>query len=457
LVHSLLLPPGSPALPIWPLAKGQDLAHLPETARAWMTASAYEPAPGRVLIVPGPDGALAGVIFGVEGADAVHRDPFLAANLARDLPAGAYRFDGALADPRVSTIGFLLGTYRFDRYRRPEIRTVQLVLPDGVDPADVFRVVEGVRLARDLVNTPSNDMGPEELEAAARELCGRHGGWFVAISGDELERGFPLIHAVGCSSPRAPRLIDFSWGEENHPRVTLVGKGVCFDTGGLDIKPDAAMLIMKKDMGGAANALGLAHMIMDARLPVRLRVLIPAVENAVSGTSFRPGDIYRSRKGISVEIGNTDAEGRLVLADALALADEETPDLLIDLATLTGAARVALGPEIAPVFTDDDGLAEDLVRAGDAENDPVWRLPLWKRYDRLLDSKVADMNNVASGGHAGSIIAALFLKRFVERAKAWAHFDIFAWTPSARPGRSEGGEAHAIRAIYALLKERYGG
>jgi leucyl aminopeptidase len=455
-VHSLLLPPGSSAIPIWPLVKGQDAAHLPEIAQAWMAAAAYEAVPGRVLIVPGSDGALAGVVFGVEAEDAASRDPFLAANLARDLPAGAYRFEGPLADARLSAIGFLLGTYRFDRYRKPDIRTVQLVLPDGVDPAEVFRVAEGVRLARDLVNTPSNDMGPEELEAAARELCGRHGGWFVSVSGEALERGFPLIQAVGCSSPRTPRLIDFSWGEESHPRVTIVGKGVCFDTGGLDIKPDAAMLIMKKDMGGAANALGLAHMIMDARLKVRLRVLIPAVENAVSGTSFRPGDIYRSRKGISVEIGNTDAEGRLVLADALALADEESPDLLINLATLTGAARVALGPEIPPVFTDDDGLANDLMRIGAAENDPVWRLPLWKNYDRLLDSKVADMNNVASGGHAGAIIAALFLKRFVERAKAYAHFDIFAWTPSARPGRPEGGEAHAIRTIYALLKERYG-
>jgi leucyl aminopeptidase len=422
-----------------------------------MAAVAYEPVPGRVLIVPGAEGELLGVIFGVEAEDAPHRDPFISANLARDLPAGAYRFEGPLADARLSAIGFLLGTYRFDRYRRPDIRTVQIVLPDGVEPADVFRIAEGVRLARDLVNTPSNDLGPDELEAAARELCGRHGGWFVSVSGEALERGFPLIHAVGSSSPRTPRLIDFSWGEEHHPRVTIVGKGVCFDTGGLDIKPDAAMLIMKKDMGGAANALGLAHMIMDARLQVRLRVLIPAVENAVSGTSFRPGDVYRSRKGLSVEIGNTDAEGRLVLADALALADEEAPDLLIDLATLTGAARVALGPELPPLFTDDDKLASDLMRIGMAENDPVWRLPLWKNYDRLLDSKIADMNNVASGGHGGSIIAALFLKRFVERAKAYAHLDIFAWTPSARPGRPEGGEAHAIRAIYGLLKERYGG
>ena len=407
--------------------------------------------------MPGPDGALLGAVFGVEAEDAVQRDPFHAANLARDLPAGAYHVAGPLFDARLSAIGFLLGSYRFDRYRKPDIRTVQLALPEGVDPAEVIRVAEGVRLARDLVNTPANDMGPDELASAARELAGRHGAYFVTVSGEALARGFPLIEAVGSSSPRTPRLIDFSWGEEHHPRVTIVGKGVCFDTGGLDIKPDAAMLIMKKDMGGAANALGLAHMIMDAGLSVRLRVLIPAVENAVSGTSFRPGDIYRSRKGITVEIGNTDAEGRLVLADALALADEDAPELLIDLATLTGAARVALGPELPPVFTDDDALANDLMRIGLRENDPVWRLPLWKNYDRLLDSRTADMNNVSGGGHAGAITAALFLKRFVEKAKAYAHFDIFAWTPSARPGRPEGGEAHAIRAIYALLKERYGG
>jgi leucyl aminopeptidase len=456
-VYSLLLPPGSPSIPLWPLSKGQDPGHLPEAARAWMAAAGYEPSPGKVLAVPGPDGALLGAVLGVEAENAKSRDPFLAANLVRDLPAGAYRVEGKLYDPRLAVIGFLLGCYRFDRYRKPDIKTVQLVLPEGVDPEEVLRVAEGVRLARDLVNTPSNDMGPAELEFAARELAGRHGVACTTISGDDLARDFPLIHAVGVSSPRAPRLIDFSWGDPAHPKVTLVGKGVCFDTGGLDIKPSAAMLIMKKDMGGAANVLGLAHMIMDARLPVRLRVLIPAVENAISGTSFRPGDIYRSRKGLTVEIGNTDAEGRLILADALSWADEEEPDLLIDLATLTGAARVALGPELPPVFTDDDRLAEDLVRIGMAENDPLWRLPLWKNYDRLLDSKVADMNNVSSGGHAGAITAALFLKRYVEKAKSYAHFDIFAWTPSNRPARPEGGEAHAIRAIYALLKERYAG
>ncbi len=456
-MHALLLPAGSDAVPLWPLWIGRDIGHLPQTAQTWIAASGFEAKPGRVLPVPGEAGVLCGAVFGVEAPDAKSREPFLTANLVRDLPAGAYRFEGALHDPRLAAIGFLLGSYRFDRYRKPDIRTVQLVLPEGVDGDEVVRIGEGVRLARDLVNTPSNDMGPDELEAAARELAGRFGAAFNLIAGETLARDFPLVHAVGCSSPRAPRLLDFVWGDPAHPKVTLVGKGVCFDTGGLDIKPASNMLLMKKDMGGAANALGLAHMIMDARLQVRLRVLIPAVENAVSGTSFRPGDVYRSRKGITVEIGNTDAEGRLVLADALALADEEAPDMLIDLATLTGAARVALGPDIPPVFTDDDIFAADIQRIGAVEHDPVWRLPLWARYDRMLDSRTADINNAPSGGFAGSITAALFLKRFVENAKTWAHFDIFAWTPSARPARPEGGEAQAIRALYVLLKERHGG
>ena len=455
-MQSLLLPPDAPSLPLWVLSRDQDRSRLPETVRAWIAASGFKPAPGRVLTVPGPSGGLLGAVFGVEPDDAASRDPFLAANLARDLPAGAYRFEGALPDPRLAVLGFLLGSYRFDRYRKPDVRTVQLAVPHGVDVAEVVRIAEGVRLARDLVNTPSNDMGPEELESAARELAGRHGAAFDVVRGEALTRDFPLIEAVGASSPRAPRLLDLSWGDGSHPRVTIIGKGVCFDTGGLDIKPSSAMLLMKKDMGGAANALGLAHMIMDAGLPVRLRVLIPAVENAVSGHSFRPGDIFRSRKGLTVEIGNTDAEGRLVLADALALADEEEPELLIDLATLTGAARVALGPEIPPVFTDDEAFAREIVEISMAENDPVWRLPLWRRYERMIESKVADINNAGTGGHAGAITAALFLRRFVEKAKTYAHFDIFAWTPNARPGRPEGGEAHAIRAIYACLGKRYG-
>jgi leucyl aminopeptidase len=278
------------------------------------------------------------------------------------------------------------------------------------------------------------------------------------VGDDLLKQNFPLIHAVGRASDarRAPRLIDLRWGKVGDPKVTLVGKGVCFDTGGLDLKPESAMLLMKKDMGGAAMTLALAHMIMGRGLRVSLRVLIPAVENSVSGDAFRPLDVYPSRKGLNVEIGNTDAEGRLVLADALALADEEKPDLLVDMGTLTGAARVALGPELPPFYTDDEALAADLARCAVAENDPLWRMPLWRRYDSLLDSKTADLNNVATGGMAGSIICALFLKRFVSAAKSWLHFDVYAWTPQARPGRPEGGECQAARALYALLTQRYG-
>jgi leucyl aminopeptidase len=295
------------------------------------------------------------------------------------------------------------------------------------------------------------------LQAAARDLAARHGATFRAIVGDQLlSQNFPLIHAVGRAAAGAPRLIELGWGDPSHPKVTLVGKGVCFDTGGLDIKPDNAMLIMKKDMGGAATVLALAHMIMDRRLKVRLRVLIPAVENAISGSAFRPLDVYPSRKGLNVEIGNTDAEGRLILADALALADEEAPDLLIDMGTLTGAARVALGPELPPFYTDDEQLAAEVSRFATAENDPLWRLPLWRPYDAMLDSKVADINNVATGGFAGSIICALFLKRFVSAAKSWLHLDIYAWNPTTKPGRPEGGECQGARALYALLTARYG-
>ncbi|MGL4265315.1 MAG: leucyl aminopeptidase family protein, partial [Afipia sp.] len=298
---------------------------------------------------------------------------------------------------------------------------------------------------------------PEELEQAARALAKKYDAGFISIVGDELLAGnFPLIHAVGMASTRAPRLIDITWGDASHPKVTLVGKGVCFDTGGLDLKPSSGMLIMKKDMGGAANVLALAQMIMDAKLKVRLRVLIPAVENSVAGNAFRPLDIFPSRKGVNVEIGNTDAEGRLVLADALALADEEKPDLLIDLGTLTGAARVALGPDLPPFYTNDEALAADVARHARAENDPLWRMPLWMPYDSWLDSKTANLNNAPGGAFAGSITCALFLKRFVESAKSWLHVDIYGWTPSAKPARPEGGECQAARAIYKLLSERYG-
>jgi leucyl aminopeptidase len=400
---------------------------------------------------------LNGVLFALEPAARPEKDRFLPGRLPGLLPAGTYRFANAPHDARLAALAFALGCYKFTRYRSAEANGAQLELPEGIDGAELTRIAEGVALARDLINTPANDLGPAELEAAARTLASRHDAGISTIAGDDLlHQNFPLIHAVGRAAARAPRLIDLTWGDAAAPKITLVGKGVCFDTGGLDIKPSSGMLIMKKDMGGAANVLAAAHMIMDARLKVRLRVLIPAVENAVSGDAFRPLDIYRSRKGITVEIGNTDAEGRLVLADALALADEETPELIVDMATLTGAARVALGPELPPFFTHDDALAADLARHARAEQDPLWRMPLWRPYESLLESKTADINNVG-GSFAGSITAALFLNRFVAAAKAWAHIDIYGWTPSARPARPEGGECQAARALYALLKERYGG
>jgi leucyl aminopeptidase len=308
-----------------------------------------------------------------------------------------------------------------------------------------------------MINTPSNDMGPAELHEATRLLAERHDAWIEAVTDDELLlKNFPLIHAVGRAAARPPRLIDLHWGDRSHPKVTVVGKGVCFDTGGLDLKPSSAMLLMKKDMGGAAAALALAHMIMDRKLPVALRVLIPAVENSVAGSSFRPLDVYPSRKGLTVEVGNTDAEGRLILADALALADEAAPDLLIDIGTLTGAARVALGPELVPFYTGDEALASSMMDHGMRQGDPLWRMPLWAPYESMLDSKVADTSNVGTGAFAGSITCALFLKKFVSNAKSWLHFDIYGWNPSSKPGRPEGGECQAARALYALLCERYG-
>jgi leucyl aminopeptidase len=430
------------------------LAGFGERERTFAKAAGFEAKPGKLLLIPAVDGKLAGVLFGVERpGDAI--DTFRPGALVNLLPAGTYRFANAPHDARLAALAFATGAYQFTRYRKAEARKVKLVLPKGVDGDEVSRIAEGVALARDLINTPANDLGPEELEAAARKLAAAHGAKIQVTSGDKLAKEFPLIHAVGMGSPRAPRLIDITWGKEKDPKVTLVGKGVCFDTGGLDIKPSSGMLNMKKDMGGAATVLGLAHMIMAGKIKLRLRVLIPAVENSVSGKSFRPRDVFPSRKGLTVEIGNTDAEGRLVLADALTLASDDKPALLVDFATLTGAARVALGSQLPALFTDDDKLAADMSKTGLAENDPVWRLPLWQPYEAQLDSKVADANNMGSDGMAGSIVAALFLKKFVD-APSWMHLDIFAWTPSARPGRPEGGELMAARALYAVLAERYG-
>jgi leucyl aminopeptidase len=432
-------------------------AALPAEARQFARANGFAGKPGACLTLPAADGAIAQVLFGIEDASAKSHDLFRPGALPGLLPAGVYRFANAPHDGRLAALAFALGCYRFNRYRKADAPDVKLVPPEGVDAADVARMAEAAWLARDLVNTPSNDMGPAELELAARALAEKYGASFNCITGDELMRqNFPLIHAVGMASTRAPRLIDFSRGDPAHPKVTLVGKGVCFDTGGLDLKPSSGMLIMKKDMGGAANVLALAQMVMDARLKVRLRVLIPAVENAVAGNAFRPLDIFPSRKGITVEIGNTDAEGRLVLADALTLACEEKPDLLVDMGTLTGAARVALGPDLPPFYTNNETLALDVARFALEENDPLWRLPLWPPYDSWLDSKVANINNAPSGGFAGSITCALFLQRFVDDATNWLHVDIYGWTPSAKPARPEGGECQAARAIYKLLSERYG-
>lgn len=427
---------------------------LDDRERAFTRAAGFEPKPGRHLMVAAADGKLAAVLFGIEKPGDATIDPFRPGLLSGLLPPDVYRFANAPHDARLAALAFALGAYQFTRYRKAEARNVRLVVPDGADGDDLTRIVEGVTLARDLINTPSNDMGPDELEDAARTLAGRHGATFDVTRGNALATSFPLVHAVGVGSVRAPRLIDFTWGKESDPKITLVGKGVCFDTGGLDIKPDTGMLNMKKDMGGAATALALAHMIMSRGLKVWLRVIIPAVENSISGTSFRPRDVYRSRKGITVEIGNTDAEGRLILADALTLADEEKPAMVIDFATLTGAARVALGPDLPAAFTDDDTLAAELASAGAAENDPVWRLPLWRPYESLLDSKVADLNNVSTGGQGGAITAALFMRRFIA-AKSWLHLDIFAWSGSAKPGRPEGADCQTARALYAMLTKRY--
>jgi leucyl aminopeptidase len=444
---------GAAAQPIWFVTQAswsQVRETLDAQARAFAQAAQFEPKAGRHLLVPAGDGVL--VLFGLKTDN-----PFLPGRLPDLLPSGTYRFANAPHDTRLAALAFALGCYRFRRYRNTDDKQIALELPDGVDGAELSRIVEGVTLARDLVNIPANDLGPAELEEAARSLAKRHGASVRSIVGDDLAaENFPLIHVVGRAAERPPRLIDLAWGDSAQPKVTLVGKGVCFDSGGLDIKSDKAMLIMKKDMGGAASVLALAHMIMDRKLPLRLRVLIPAVENAISGAAFRPLDVYRSRKGLTVEIGNTDAEGRLILADALAAADEETPELLIDMGTLTGAARVALGPDLPPFYTDDEALALDLARCAAEENDPVWRLPLWRPYDAMLKSKVADLNNVSSTTFAGSITCALFLRRFVERAKTWLHIDVYAWNPKTKAGRPEGGECQAARALYALLVSRYG-
>ncbi|MCP3730239.1 leucyl aminopeptidase family protein [Sphingomonas sp. MG17] len=383
--------------------------------------------------------------------------PYRIASLGEQLPAGTYRL--AQGEPGPAMLGWILAQYRFDRYRKDEDSRGPRTLLTG-EPGripETFALAAATFTVRNLVNTPASDMGPAELEAEAAALAKAAGATLTVTRGDALEQGYPMIHAVGraAANGRDPRLIELEWGNPKHPRLALVGKGVCFDTGGLDIKPSAGMRLMKKDMGGAAHALALAGVIMALRLPVRLHLLIPAVENAVSGNAFRPGDVLRSRKGLTVENTNTDAEGRLILGDALAKAVEGKPQLILDFATLTGAARVALGPELPALFANDDALSAALLDAGTSEHDPLWRLPLWDGYDEMLKSDIADMVNAPDGPFAGPITAALFLRRFVPKEIAWAHLDLFAWRPTPKPGRPKGGDAMSLRAVWAMLKARY--
>ena len=449
----------APAIPVEIVeASGWESSRerLSASERRFADALGFAPKPGRHAILPDEEGSVARVLVGRE-TGTPEEQAFALGRLASVLPEGTYRLEPTPERSDLALLSFALSGYAFTRYRSASARRARLVAPVGTDVAALARTIDAVAHGRDLVNTPANDLGPDGIADAVVALASRHGAEVSVIAGEDLlARGFPMVHAVGRAADRAPRLADLVWGPADGLKVTLVGKGVAFDTGGLDIKPSSAMALMKKDMGGAAAAIACADMIMGSGLNVRLRLIVPAVENAISGSSFRPGDVLPSRKGISVEIGNTDAEGRLILADALALADEEAPDLLVDFATLTGAARVALGPDMPPFMTDDEALAADLARLSAHVHDPVWRLPLWGAYDRLLESKIADVNHISGGPHAGAITAALFLRRFVSAAKAWVHFDVFAWNPSTRPGRPEGGEVQAARLIHALVAERAG-
>lgn len=453
----LLLPDqGQPARSITILPKRgfeEWAAAQPERVRSLAAAARFVAKPGEVLIVPAETGSDWSVIVG-----AAENGPLWElAGVASKLPEGTYRL--AEGNPGERALGWLLAHYKFVRYLEKADPVPQRILLTG-DPASIagtVRAAEATALVRDLVNTPAADMGPADLQHAAEALAKAHGADVRITKGHDLEVGYPLIHAVGRAADKhhAPRLIEVEWGNPKNPRIAIVGKGVSFDSGGLDIKPASGMRIMKKDMGGGAHALALAKLIMEARLPVRLHLLVPAVENAISGNAFRPGDIVKSRKGLSVEIDNTDAEGRLILADAIARAVEEKPELILDFATLTGAARVALGPELPALFSNDHDLARAINEASVAEQDPVWRLPLWTGYDEMLKSEVADIANSSEGGMAGAITAALFLRMFVPKDIPWAHLDTWAWRAIARPGRPKGGEALGLRAFWAVLKNRY--
>lgn len=447
----------SAAIPVYAVGKGASYPDgLTSTQMTWLEATGFSGGLGEVALLP-EGGAIAGALIGWGTDDTRARGRFHLAAAVAKLPAGEYRIASGIAQDELENeaLGWLMSNYRFDRYKDAGAVKARLVAPDGVDARRVEVLAEGDALARDLINTPTSDMGPDDLEAAFRDLGAQHAAEVSVIVGDALlEQNFPMIHAVGRASDQAPRLLDMRWGNLDAQTVTLVGKGVCFDTGGLNIKPGASMGLMKKDMGGSANVMGLAHMIMALKLNVRLRVLVPAVENSISAGAFRPQDVLTSRKGLTVEVNNTDAEGRLVLADALALADEEAPDLLLCLATLTGAARVALGPDLPPFFTDDDALAGDISDAGGQSADPLWRLPFWEPYEDNIEPGIADLDNAPAGGMAGAITAALFLRRFVGNATSFVHLDIYGWTPVAKPGRSKGGACQSVRALLSVIEKR---
>lgn len=429
-------------------------------ARQWLIEQNFRAEKHRVALIPDNDGVIATAVAGL-GKRQGELSLWHAAGLVEKLPPRRYRLaqDFGAAEATQLALGVRYGAYRFDRYRACKTELASIEAPPSADMTYVARAAESLRMARDWINTPAGDFGPAQLAAAAHQVAERHGAKFKEWVGEDLlAANFPAIHAVGRASSEPPRLVELRWippGGETYPRVTLIGKGVCFDSGGLDIKPSSGMALMKKDMGGAAVALALGHLLMSAKIRAQVQVLVPAVENAISGNAYRPGDVLSTRKGLSVEVGNTDAEGRLVLCDALALADAERPDLIMDFATLTGAARVALGPELPALFGNDERMVQELARIAAAEHDPLWPMPLWAGYEDELASKIADLNNVASSGFAGAIFGALFLKRFVTESP-WLHIDLFAWNSKERPGRGVGAEAQAVRGVYRYLVHRFG-
>ena len=428
------------------------LKKQPKRVSNWLDAQGFEAKPGSFCALPDAQGKPARIIAGISEPPSL----WDIGDFSSRLPAGAYELASDLpqAYQEWLALGWALGAYKFTRYKKAAAVKARLVLPEDTDIAKIERYVNAINLARTLITTPAEDMGPKELAAAVDDVAKTHGAKVAHIVGEDLlKKNYPAIHRVGRASVNTPRLIDLSWGDAKHPRITLVGKGVCFDTGGLDIKPSSGMYLMKKDMGGAACVLAVASMVMDAKLPVRLRVLIPAVENSIAGNAFRPSDVITMRNGLTVEVGNTDAEGRLVLADALAEASNDKPALLVDFATLTGAARGALGTDLPALFCNDDAMAESILSAGKDMEDPLWRMPLHKVYGKMLDSSIADLNSAPGSPYAGAITAALFLQRFVGDGLHWAHIDLMAWNLSSRPGRPEGGEAMAVRAIYKLIEK----